>query len=92
VIGLIAEAEILDLLDLQRGGIVRNMQKLPFSFFPFFFIFSAYKSFFPELNEPACPAAALPVSHDAGGRAAGESAVCTERQGQDRRKPTKWRP
>jgi hypothetical protein len=40
-----------------------------------------------ELNEPARPAAARPVSHDAGGQAAGESAVRTERR-QDRPKPT----
>jgi hypothetical protein len=31
--------------------------------------------FFRELNEPARPAAARPVSHDMGGRAAGGSAV-----------------
>ena len=36
--------------------------------------------FFPELNEPARPAAARPVSHDMGGRAAGGSAVRTERR------------
>ncbi len=40
--------------------------------------------FFPESNEPARPVAARPVSHDGGGQAAGESAVRTERQGQDR--------
>jgi hypothetical protein len=32
-------------------------------------------TFFPELSEPARPAAARPVSHDAGGQAAGESAA-----------------
>lgn len=32
-------------------------------------------TFFPELNEPARPAAARPVSRDAGGQAAGGSAV-----------------
>ena len=36
-------------------------------------------------NEPARPMAARPVSHDAGGQAAGESAVRRERRGQDRR-------
>jgi hypothetical protein len=41
--------------------------------------------FFPELNEPARPAAARPVSHDEGGQAAGGSAVRTEQRGQDRR-------
>ena len=44
--------------------------------------------FFPELNEPARPAAARPVSHDVGGLAAGGSAVRTERRGQDRRNPS----
>ncbi len=39
-------------------------------------------------NEPARPAAARPVSHDAGGQAAGGCAVRTERPGQYRRKPT----
>ena len=48
--------------------------------------------FFPELNEPARPAAARPVSRDMGGQAAGGSAVRTERRGQDRRKPTSRRP
>ena len=47
--------------------------------------------FFPELNEPARPAAARPALHDAGGQpeAAGGSAVRTdsERRGQDQRKP-----
>ena len=43
--------------------------------------------FFPELNEPARPAAARPASHDVSGQAAGGSAVRTERRGQDRRKP-----
>lgn len=45
-------------------------------------------SFFPELNEPARPAAARPVSHDMGGLAAGGSAVRTERRGQGRRNPS----
>ena len=49
-------------------------------------------SLFPELNEPARPAAVRPVSHDMGGRAAGGSAVRTERRGQDRRIPTNRRP
>ncbi len=40
-----------------------------------------------ELNEPARPAAARPVSRDMGGQAAGGSAVRPERRGQDRRKP-----
>ena len=55
------------------------------------FLFLAMKSrheqFFPELNEPARPAAARPVSRDMGGQAAGGSAVRPERRGQDRRKP-----
>ena len=48
--------------------------------------------FFPELNERARPAAARPVSHDAGGQAGGESAARTEQREQDRRKPTNRRP
>ena len=36
-------------------------------------------TFFPELNEPARPTAARPVSRDTGGRA---SAVRTERRGE----------
>jgi len=43
-------------------------------------------TFFPELNEPARPAAARPASRDAGGQAASGCAVRTERRGQDRRK------
>ncbi len=49
-------------------------------------------NFFPELNEPARPAAARPVSHDAGGQAVDESAARTQRRGRDRRKPTNRRP
>ena len=41
---------------------------------------SSVLQFFPELNEPARPAAARPVSRDMGGRAAGGSAVRTERR------------
>ncbi len=44
--------------------------------------------FFLELNEPARPAAARSVSHDMGGRAAGGSALRTERRGQNRRIPS----
>ena len=49
-------------------------------------------TFFPELNEPARPAAARPVSGDMGGQAAGGSAVRPKRRGRDRRKPVDRRP
>ena len=43
--------------------------------------FYPYKMFFPELNEPARPTAARPVSRGTGGRAAGGSVVWRERLG-----------
>jgi hypothetical protein len=76
-------------LDKIRRSLPNMTSGRPVNVFLSSFSVAAVFKFFPELNEPARPTAARPVSHDASRRrqAAGGSAVRTERRGQDRRKP-----